>query len=250
MSNYNIRCLAESAISNFAYIIDLVSENNPIYILLDRGVANVLAMQILAHGSSYEGHRRISQERGVPKNGGAKLGSTHICRKVILPWIIRFLENILTLQANNGGIDINEIPEIDEFRKEMQEAIEMPCSKLENYFFVFKDSEAKTNRIILLLLPKMHSMLCEMSHYYYSKSKIRSMRFKFDDRDVDKYFENDDEYSGKAYQTKRVIERSRLGILGSLRYGLNKDIIMRARKHPDKVFMGMAQLICAYGKIF
>lgn len=73
-----------------------------------------------------------------------------------------------------------------------------------------------------------------------------TLKFHFDSKYLDQ-FKEDFSMPNVAYCTDKKIEASHLGISGSLKNGLNRELIRRIKEEPFKVLEGIVQFIFALG---
>lgn len=214
---------------------------SPVYALLDSGIANVLGLEILRHGTSFPNYVSIIQTGADPSLGGSDRGS---------------------------GSGIQEFG-----RQNFRES-----SK--NYFHVFRDStilhktiikltnapcwilEKCAKRVALCVGPKLHAILSGYATIPSQNAKnimvkiqkiahailgffTPTLRFKFTPEQVKTLFEIDPDYTGLAYRTREKIDVTHLGITGSLAQGLNSGLIKRITARPFKAILGLAQITAA-----
>lgn len=117
----------------------------------------------------------------------------------------------------------------------------------------------------LLLIPTTHAVLSGTrtfltqneltSHSCTVKTKMiaggilgaltPTLRFKFTPEEVKANFTIDSEYGDLAYKTSSNIGTDRIGIIGSLRQGMNCQVFQRIYNNPCKFLLGLAQLTSA-----
>lgn len=212
---------------------------NGVYKLADNGLANLLGLETLRHGTNLINYLGIRLFGGDPSQGGKKTGST------------------------DGHNDDKNV---------------------QNYFFMFKDSEWQPDvgkndslfekTFITLIgqptvMARWHTFLSgyNLSYRVFKespKNKIENcvriifcgfggiatliftplLRFRFSKIDSSR-LSDDSHYHGAAYKTSQKVEAWRLGILGSLITGVNKEWFSRAKSNPVKILTGVAQLATA-----
>lgn len=208
-----------------------------VYGLIDSGVANVLGLETLRHGTNLWNNISIRVTGGNPACGGKSTGSTK-------DWACDDTRNYFYLAKDSEcRVNLDEIPHVK--RSPL-------CEKAISLYL--------NSPLIPRIMAKMHAIL---SGYNLTKrtfpglNKIAdyfggivtaivspTLRFRFSEIDH-KRFENDPAYLTAAYRTKEVVEPWRLGLLGSLITGINFDWFARVAAKPLKVLMGVAQLTCA-----
>lgn len=214
------------------------------YNLLDMGISNFLALETLRHGTGPMGYVGINLFGADPAMGGSIIGSS----------VGSGCEHFARRSKNYFHVF-----------KDSQ--------FLSNLF----DAEDKINSVIFVLkplLPRMHAVESGMATFNFFDQKgltaiptnliggiagflTPTLKFRFTPKEVMlcddllsftqyeeckkvTYFENDPDYDGIAYRTTRVINASRLGIVGSLLHGLNSTMFSRMMSNPQKVVVGAA----------
>lgn len=179
--------------------------------LADTGLANLLNVESLKHGTHPLAYLKIRWEGGKPKAAGV-VGSGY------------------------GAYDTD------------------------GYFFVFKEN---VPLLVGLIRPREHAWRAAMyrvrnqfngqlnglhiglfiSSGLLSALITPTLNFRFRKEEIiEGRFENDPDYSGSAYRTKRKIEAWRIGFLGTLLTGLNQDYWHRIQENPKRCLKGVVQL--------
>lgn len=204
------------------------------YNLIDAGLSRFLVLETLTHGTGPLGYIGINLTGADPNYGGGNTGS-----------------------SVGGGFDFH-------------------IKNSKNFFHVFKDSEFSfgcnkdifsslaCNVLIKNMLPRMHSVLSGMANFGYSNANNKgnfvtgtlgaaaglftpTLKFRFLPQEVLNcntpcFFENDPFYYKSAYRTSNAISPFRLGITGSLLYGINTNLPNRMCENPLKVINGIILL--------
>jgi len=198
-----------------------------LYNLVDDGIANVLGLETLRHGTNLCNNLSIRVSGCDPNHGGKTTGSTH---------------GYIDDNTNNRVYVFKD----SEFDKEMMRyktplyrllyhaSIKRICTKLHTYLssYNFIQKHIIQNSIVSKIVATVSGIFSP------------TLRFRFSRIDS-KRFANDPRYGNMAYVTTKKIEAWRLGILGSLITGINFDWYQRVRVNPGKVLTGVIQLIAA-----
>ena len=203
--------------------------------LFDDGVANVLGLETLRHGTNLVNYIAISRFGGDPKCGGGDSGSS---------------------AASSSDEHFKKTSEGYFYLfKDSQFASPYREGSLKAYF----------NPIALCFLPKLHTSLSGYAlaaqvipkHKYLAPLRdfvgtiggffhflfIPTLKFRYSPSEMTQF--EDDYCCGAAYRTKEVVEPWRIGFIGSLRVGFNSDWYSRARANPIKILTGVVQLTAA-----
>lgn len=211
------------------------------YELFDSGIANILGLETLNHGTNPLNHLRIRMTGADPTHGHKSSGSTQ-------------------------GWHTDNTTNYFYVFKDSQYALK-PDPHAPLLYQMLIEPILCTQGIGNRILPALHTILSGYNftaHYFqgirYSTrisyiSGICSflfsprLRFRFTQIDL-KRFENDPKYWGAAYRTKYPIEPWRIGLLGSLLVGINLDWFSRVKAHPLKILTGTVQLTCSIAITF
>jgi hypothetical protein len=198
------------------------------YNLIDRGLSSFLVMETLTHGTGPLGYIGININGADPNYGGGETGS-----------------------SVGGGV-----PHY--------------INNSKRKFHVFKDtefsfdSEPIHNSLLRQALPRQHAVLSGMANFGVSllNGKVDAkgvilggisgfltptLKFRFTPDEVINcgdscIFENDPDYAGCAYRTTEALPANRLGMTGSLVYGVNSDMFNRMSTNPQKMLVGASLL--------
>ena len=209
------------------------------YNLVDAGLARVLALESLIHGTGPLGYIGINLYGADPNYEGSSMGST----------------------AASGFIQEQASRKFFYVYKDtgFSEAVSL-CMEHARFPFLC--------RISNLLYAREHAMWSGIGNFGCSKTlnagklasklacKIAGMisgaltpnlKFRFTPEEILNCknlcrFETDPHYAGGAFRTSTFIEPSRIGIIGSLLHGVNLGTFDRMYHHPGKVMVGAALL--------
>lgn len=210
----------------------------PIYILLDEGIANLMGLQILRHGTALPNYVSIMTEGADPSYGGSDIGSS-----------MGFCQSLDENPEENGYVKGSK-----------------------NHFHVFRDSHLLPGEkysvcadLALIFVsrigPSFHAALSSYSitakeEHCCLLQKIKilfycllglitpTLRFKFTPDEM-KIFKDDPDYTPFALKTAEKIDANHIGIMGSLKQGLNSDLFCRIYHNPCKFLLGVIQLALA-----
>lgn len=231
------------SVANFAFV-------NFTYELFDSGLANVLGLETLNHGTNPVNYLNIRVAGGDPSQGGKDSGSTKT-------WCFDSTANYFYVFKD------------DEFKNRPNLTFYPHHNLSERLCLVF-------NRVMSLkgignrILPRLHAALsgynficqffpvtmyqpnfikCSVIFFScvggaFSSIVSPTIRFRFSKIDSAR-LEDDPTYSGLAYRTRQAIEPWRIGLLGSLLVGVNLEWFSRVSAKPIKFLTGVVQLTCA-----
>lgn len=223
-----------------------------VYNLFDSGIANVLCLETLRHGTNHINNISIRIFGGDPLLGGQATGSTKYFSEqyVTSNYFFLFKDTKFDHSKYTNDESIYNEPNL--------------ISKIR--FFILKNPNT-----IKRILPRFHATLSGYNsaskfveivginpflanHTNFQKliyllgsaaSLITSptICFRFAKIDPDR-FENDPDYIGAAYRTKQRVEPWRIGVIGSLIEGVNSNWFSRAKENPRKLATGIIQILC------
>lgn len=202
---------------------------NATYSLLDDGIANILGLESLRHGTNPTNNIRIRIFGGSPAHGGKSTGSTK-------GWCVDNTQNYFYVFKDSEFGLIGHTPNL--FDKIF---LLIPRARLHPYLHSFLSGYNLIGRVTPNI-PVIGSII-KIAGGILSLALSPTLRFRFSTIDRIR-FEEDYQYSGLAYKTPQKIEAWRLGILGSLITGVNPGWFSRVREKPLKVLTGVAQLSC------
>jgi hypothetical protein len=204
--------------------------------LVDDGIANVLGLETLRHGTNPFNYLSIRLYGGDPKHGGKASGST-------TGWRNDNTENWFYLFKDR------------EFYPNMPMQLKddaNPCQKFVAYFvplsylscLVRSHSFFSGYNFVSNYTPECSKKAWGIIGGTFSTCITPTLRFRFSKID-DMRLVNDQRYSGLAYKTDRKVEAWRIGIIGSLIIGINLEWTCRFKGNPQKVITGVVQLVAA-----
>jgi hypothetical protein len=220
------------------------------YELFDSGLANVLGLETLNHGTNPVNYLNIKAVGGDPSQGAKKSGST-------VGWIFDRTQNYFYLFKD------------DELRGRLNLTIE-PDHDLSERFCLVVNRVFSTKGMGNRILPRLHAFLSGFNFVRqifpdttdqsslikypaiffscvggaFSAIVSPTIRFRFSKIDPIR-LEDDPAYFGLAYRTRQAIEPWRIGLLGSLLVGVNLEWFSRVQAKPIKFLTGVVQLTCA-----
>lgn len=214
---------------------------NWIYRLADNGLANLLGLETLRHGTNLINFFGIRFFGGDPSHGGKITGSTegHNDDKDVKNYFFMFKDS-----ERKSDTDIDK--RCSFYEKAIITFIGQPeilvrwHTFLSGYNFsycVFKgkaQSKAENiGRIIFSGLGGLTTLIfTPILHFRFSKIDPNRLQ-------------DDPHYHGAAYETSQKVEAWRIGIIGTLISGVNKEWFSRVKNNPTKVLTGVAQLTVA-----
>lgn len=210
---------------------------NTLAALYDDGIANVLGLETLRHGTSPINYFSIKIRGGLPAHGGKDSGST-------VNWRNDDLENTKNHFYLFKDSELKFHNHYDQLSKPQKALDSLICS------------------CVLRFLPRLHVFL---SGYNFTAKRVPksleasfgviagvvsvllspTLRFRFSKIDSSRLL-NDDTYDrGQAYRTPYHVEPWRIGLVGSILTGVNLDWYTRAKVNPMKITTGVLQIIAA-----
>ncbi len=218
---------------------------NIVYDLFDSGLANILGLETLRHGTNLLSNIGIRINGGKPSHGGKASGSTK-------EWMPDFTEGdfyvfkdteCCSSSSSSISSGIISLPFFGYPKETAYRLLPHLHSILAGYNFVAQlFPNLMHYRIVIKCFPVFISCISGVVNTFISPI----LRFRFSIIDPQR-FENDPKYYGKAYLTKQVIESWRLGLVGSFLTGINLNWFSRARAKPLKILTGIVQIACAIG---
>ncbi|MBS0630262.1 MAG: hypothetical protein JSS30_08600 [Verrucomicrobia bacterium] len=210
-----------------------------VYNLVDYGLASLLVLETLQHGTGPFGFIGINLFGADPNFGGGKRGSSvgmgynhHINNS----------KNFFHLFKDS------EFPTEDFFNKEVISA-EVQCSILKKILprqhAIFSGMATCGYSHILDPIPSIEAIIGAALGYLTPTLKFRFAPEDLLCKEASCRFINDDDYSGFAYKTAQPIPSYHLGITGSLTQGINSNLWDRMKANPYKVAVGLAFLTTA-----
>ena len=201
------------------------------YKLFDEGLANLLNLETLTHGTGPKGFIGINLFGADPNYGGSATGSS---------------------QGNGSEHHIKSSRNYFYVFKDT----ELPNNM--DYVSYWGPK----------VLPRMHAVLSGLATFGSTKDEILSkpfrsllgiffgaitpiLKFRFRPEDIvgctaNCRFQDDPDYSGLAYRTAEPISPMHLGIIGSLIQGINLAMFQRMASNPLKLLKGATLLVGAY----
>ncbi len=221
---------ASSVVSKTIAIVKTMVGVWSTYNLVDTGLARVLALETLAHGTGPLGYIGIFLNGADPNYGGVDFGSSagygsaefmensrnffHVFRDSTFD--ARF--TVLSLPYRIGTPKLHSILSgMATFNR---------CSIAESY------------KQIASLVGGIFGALTPILKFRYTLEEVMQCTHSF-------CLEDDPNYRGWAYRTPNVMSASRLGITGSLLHGIDSQIIDRMAADPVKVISGVGLLVLA-----
>jgi len=212
------------------------------YNLLDRGIANTLGLETLRHGTNPLNNLKIRFLGGDPQRGGNIGGSS---RGIGMDPMDKYFYLI-----KDSGFCYQRPPTEPEtnFTKSV-EALPIFMQKLGlagqhaqlstwNAFPMTSENDVGNGRKVMTAVKSIFmNILLQFTP---------TLRFRFASIDT-QIFNDDPQYFGgnAAFKTAHKVEFWRIGILGSLCVGLNRDLFKRIKANPHRFITGVAQLVGA-----
>jgi len=203
-----------SVIANF--ILGTISSQ-----MADRGLANVLRVETLKHGTDFFSYLNIRMVGGLPKYESFSSKSLNKSSKDSSNYFYIFKENI----SFGKSLVFSRIHVTSSSMKSLQKQF---------------PSDSFLAKSLMLLGAAINFIATPTINFRYRKEEITGR------------FENDPEYrieesveSSVAYKTKEKVENWRIGFIGSILVGVNASWLNRAKENLWQLLKGVIQLIGA-----
>lgn len=212
---------------------------NTLYRLGDNGLANVLGLETLRHGTNLINFLSIRLFGGDPAHGGKKTGSTngHNDDKDIKNYFFLFKDSEWKAHITKDDSLFEKIIIVLIGQPTIMARWHTFLSGYNWSYQIFSGSP-KTNRENYARI--LFSGLAGAATWLVTPT----LRFRFNQIDQDK-LAHDPHYHGAAYRTSQKVEAWRIGTLGTLITGMNTEWFRRAKNKPTKIATGIVQLAAA-----
>jgi hypothetical protein len=209
---------------------------NVCYNLYDTGLANLLGVETLNHGTNGLNYLRIRLFGGDPSQGGKSSGSTDKwCDDNTKNFFYMFKDTDFQTEGPFNGLTKNLIATPFIGKRVLPR---LHCF-LSGYNFNAR------------LMPQSDFVLFRYTRIFFGTmggithlNLVPTLRFRFRQIDPNR-LKNDPAYGGLAYRTTEKVEVWRLGMMGTILTGVNLNWFSRVKAHPLKVATGIVQLTCA-----
>ncbi|GAB4235411.1 MAG: hypothetical protein Tsb0021_14920 [Chlamydiales bacterium] len=209
-----------------------------LYNLVDDGIANVLCLETLRHGTNPVNNLRIRIQGGRPSQGGSSTGSTnnfHCDCTINYFYMFKDSEFSPHITAEN--------PTFEKISKLIIKGIGnrfLPTvhASLSGYNLMVETCSAKMTSFKVLKI--FIGIFGAVTSFIFSPT----LRFRFSKIDSSR-LQEDFIYNGAAYKTAQVVEPWRIGLLGSIVTGVNRKWFSRFKKNKIKFLTGITQLTLA-----
>lgn len=201
--------------------------------LYNDGLANILGLETLRHGTNPFNYLRIIFSGGDPAHGGKPSGSTGNVNDDTRNFFYLFKDS-QCIPTSSLHISIY-LRVLELLPGGLARALPLKHSFRSGYYFTYNKFYDKLKIFPVIILSNISGLLSLITP---------TLRFRFSRIDPER-LPNDPEYSGLAYRTTQKVEAWRLGFFGSLITGINRDWFSRAKSNPYKIMTGVAQLTAA-----
>lgn len=189
--------------------------------LADKGLANVLAVETLKHGTSPLAYMKIRCKGGLPKTPDF-IGSGHGVWDTS-GYFHLFKENI-------GFLDSLIKPRLH---------VELASQKYLAFSLMKRFGERKNyNPFVNFFI-----LLSSFSYGFLSNFVVPTLNFRFCKQEITaERFQNDPDYGFAAYRTTQKVEAWRIGFFGTFLTGANFELWSRIKENPQRFLVGVIQL--------
>lgn len=216
---------------------------NIIYSAFDEGIADILGLQTLRHGTNVTNAAQIRINGGDPNHGGKDSGSTKDwVEDDTRNYFYVFKDDEWEVNVRTGDDLTDKVIKIL-MPKEVGARI-MPHFHAGLSGYNFTAQIFPKNMIESSVAFKYFACFISAIGGLFSATLSPTLRFRFAEIDHSR-FKDDPLYAGAAYKTSQKIEAWRIGIFGSLATGVNSGWFERAKANPIRILIGVAKLVCA-----
>jgi hypothetical protein len=209
--------------------------------LIDDGVANILGLQTLRHGTNFVNYIGIRILGGDPSHGGKSSGSScpvkHRDLENTRGRFYLFKDSDMAVGKYQGLNIIERCIDRPFIAKRFLPRLH---ASLSGYGLGSKSIEEISCHL------KPVKIFAGISSLLINVVAVPTLRFRYSKIDSH-IFEDDMAYGSKAYKTKYKVEAWRIGLFGSIVTGFNSEWCYRAKKNPKKILTGIAQLAFGIG---
>jgi hypothetical protein len=211
------------------------------YSLLDDGIANLLGLQTLRHGTNFFNYLSIRVYGGDPQQGGKTTGSTK-------GWVNDDTRNYFYLFKDSAFQITSPYEGIHELYKGPLR-ISAISSRFSSRGHVFLSGYNFTARVLPVdsnsnCIRKLFRLMLGLLGGIPNLLLTPTLKFRFSKIDSSRLL-NDPYYHGAAYRTMQKVEWWRIGLFGSIVTGVNLNWFERFKANPLKVLTGVVQLTAA-----
>lgn len=225
-------------------ITGILSLNWLCFKFADQGLANLLGLETLRHGTNLINYIGIKILGGLPSHGLKATGSTYgyaldnTANKFYVFKDHHFKDTVV------GRSNINKFISIPWIGKRVlpNQHKFFACCGLSRE--LLDRVIGNTDNIFALALPQIFVSFPAM---IINALITPTLKFRVTPEEVARNFIDDPQYSGLAYYTTHRLGINKIGFIGTLIQGLNNGIVERARTNPGKTFTGLIQLASAVG---
>jgi hypothetical protein len=204
--------------------------------LFDCGVANILEVQTLRHGTNFFNYISIRLRGGDPNHGGKASGSTNgWSDDNTKHWFYLFKDKEYSLDKEDSLSYENPLEYLCSFREIGPRLL----SKMHGFLSGYNLVKWKESCQLPLLIKVTQQFLSVFSGILHC-AVTPILRFRFDRIDPSR-MAND----GCAYRTDKLVEAWRIGMIGSFFAGVNAGWFARVKAEPLTLLIGVVQVTCA-----
>lgn len=222
------------------------------YKLADQGLANLLGLKTLRHGTTLINYIGIKLLGGFPAAGGNRTGATrgwnydNTSGKFYI-----FKDNVMTSMSQSlhghkpsamftlfiegfQSISIRILPNYFKFLGGYNTALSLFCLP---HFNEIPYHSMPVLKILIAAIGTIGGLAAVLT--------TPTLKFRISPREVSQKFTNDPKFDGLAYYTTHWVAMWKIGVLGTLTQGLNLDIFKRIYDQPAKAVTGVFQIATA-----
>jgi len=217
--------------------------------LADQGVANLLGLETLRHGTNLINYLGIKTFGGLPSHGFKSTGSTkgfHPDNTTGAFYTFKDSEWDLEADSKNKHPILSKI--ILNLGFIFKRVSPIGHSGLAGYNATLNylhlpspDSQThlKITNLFIIIIGTLGGLVTMLT--------IPTIKFRLTPNEIKEKFNNDPSYDGMAYKTAHKIDMWKIGVLGTMTQGLNLGVFRRIAQNPCKSLTGVVQLTAAVG---
>ncbi len=205
-------------IDNKNFIVNLIT-TVPVSGLVHDGIAQLLGLEVLRHGTSWSNAISILNKGALAGHGGA---TTRVVKPEDPDLAKKSCGFVHVFRDSDfgGGVQGMAIPFA---------FVKRGLAK-KHTWFATKAQITNYSGIIAKGIRLFAGIFCP------------TIRFMFKPEELSDRFEKDPFYGEAAYRTRRNIQADRIGLIGAFNHGWDGRVVQRLKADPTKALIGVAQL--------
>ncbi len=227
---------------------------DPLVSLFTQCIADMLCLETLKHGTSFNNYLNIRVHGADPRLGGSSIGSSSVSN----PKYLDRSKGYVYVFKDSCAVLLESLP------IEMQiegNSVRMNAHRR----CIVPDDSFKTSFVEIPLRTRLHAVMsgaaigvgqCMLSlftptvNFRFIPEKLHLSRYEnihsISNNELGRQYERfreDEDYGGMAWKTKRAIKTSHIGLRGILKQGFKGDVLQRIKNNPKKCVIGAIRMI-------